>query len=84
MAGNPSEWSLADFCTSDRANKDHSLQTNVLSTFLLAALLAPIVAKTAKLPVPLAGSTLKPHLVIVASDSEWIRQTHIHISNLRH
>jgi hypothetical protein len=48
-----------------------SLQVNVLSTFLLAGLLAPLIAKTGKLPVPLHGSTLKPHLVIVASDSEF-------------
>jgi hypothetical protein len=49
-----------------------SLQVNVLSTFLLAALLSPLIAKTTKLPAPIQGSTFKPHLVIVVSDSELV------------
>ncbi|KIM23305.1 hypothetical protein M408DRAFT_321149 [Serendipita vermifera MAFF 305830] len=51
---------------------ESDLQTNVLSTFLLAALLTPIIAKTSKLPVPVSGSMLKPHIVIVGSDSHYI------------
>ncbi|KAG8816792.1 hypothetical protein FRC19_011801 [Serendipita sp. 401] len=46
-----------------------SLQTNVLSTFLLATLVTPILVDTAKLPAPKQGVALKPHLVIVASDT---------------
>ncbi|KIM23308.1 hypothetical protein M408DRAFT_332407 [Serendipita vermifera MAFF 305830] len=58
--------------TVTRNGWESDLQTNVLSTFLLASLLAPIVAKTSKLPVPVPGSTLKPHIVIVASDAHYI------------
>ncbi|KIM23304.1 hypothetical protein M408DRAFT_27996 [Serendipita vermifera MAFF 305830] len=59
------KWSL----TKDGWEAD--LQTNVLSTFLLAALLAPLVAKTCHLPAPAQSPTLKPHLVIVASDAHF-------------
>jgi retinol dehydrogenase 12 len=39
-----------------------------MSTYMLAALMAPLIQKTAKLPDPNPTSPLKPHLVIVASD----------------
>ncbi|PVF96434.1 NAD(P)-binding protein [Serendipita vermifera] len=45
------------------------LQVNVLSTFMLAALLAPLLQKTAKLPHPKSSVALKPHLVFASSDS---------------
>ncbi|KAG8798564.1 hypothetical protein FRC17_007388 [Serendipita sp. 399] len=45
-----------------------NLQTNVIATFLLATLIAPILIDTAKLPPPKPGVNLKPHLVIVVSD----------------
>ncbi|KIM23279.1 hypothetical protein M408DRAFT_27970 [Serendipita vermifera MAFF 305830] len=48
-----------------------ALQVNVLSTFLLAGLLAPLLAKTEKLPAP-GGANLKPHLVVVSSDVHQI------------
>ncbi|KAG8826322.1 hypothetical protein FRC19_009282 [Serendipita sp. 401] len=48
------------------------LQTNVLSTFLLATLVAPLLINTAKLPPPKPGILLKPHLVIVSSDVHFI------------
>ncbi|PVF95997.1 NAD(P)-binding protein [Serendipita vermifera] len=47
---------------------ENSLQVNVISTYMLAALMAPLIQKTAKLPDPNPTSPLKPHLVIVASD----------------
>lgn len=56
--------------TTTKDGWESDLQTNVLSTFLLAALVAPILSKTAQLPAP-SGSTLKPHLVIVASDTHY-------------
>jgi len=40
---------------------------NVLSVFLLAGLLGPLMAKTAKLSVD-GGADLKPHLVVVTSN----------------
>lgn len=43
-------------------------QTNVISTFMLATLLMPLLEKTAKLPSLKQGSHLRPHLVILASD----------------
>ncbi|KAG8761684.1 hypothetical protein FRC14_000068 [Serendipita sp. 396] len=48
------------------------LQTNVLSTFLLATLVAPLLINTGKLPPPKSGISLKPHLVIVVSDVHFI------------
>lgn len=44
-----------------------TIQTNVISTFMLATLLMPLLEKTAKLPSPKHGSDLRPHLVIVSS-----------------
>lgn len=67
-------------CTQWSVTKDGwetELQVNVLSTFLLAALLAPLLAKTAKLP-PLPGSPLKPHLVVVTSDTHYFAPLHAH------
>ncbi|PVF95995.1 NAD(P)-binding protein [Serendipita vermifera] len=46
---------------------ESSVQTNVLSTFLLSALVLPLLNKTASLPIPVEGVELKPHLVIVTS-----------------
>jgi retinol dehydrogenase-12 len=46
------------------------IQTNVLSTFLLSALVLPLLNKTATLPVPVEGEKFKPHLVIVTSDGK--------------
>ncbi|KAG8791950.1 hypothetical protein FRC17_008672 [Serendipita sp. 399] len=56
--------------------KHYRLETNVLSTFLLATLVAPLLVDTAKLPPPKAGIALKPHLVIVASDVHTIATLH--------
>jgi len=50
-----------------RGSSVFSLQTNVISTGLLAALLLPILSRTADLPIPQVAP-LKPHLVIVASE----------------
>ncbi|PVF96003.1 NAD(P)-binding protein [Serendipita vermifera] len=44
------------------------LQVNVISTYMLAALMAPLLQKTSKLPDSNPATPLKPHLVIVASD----------------
>lgn len=57
-----------------------SLQTNVLSTFLLGILSIPILQKTAKLPSP-NGESFKPHLVIVASDCECYLPMFIAVTN---
>lgn len=43
-----------------------TVQVNVLSTFLLAICLAPLVVKTARLPAP--TEALRPHLVVVSSE----------------
>src|ERR1700749_1033465 len=45
----------------------HRIQTNVISTFMLATLLVPLLLKTAKLPAPVANVHLKPHLVTLTS-----------------
>ncbi|PVF95998.1 NAD(P)-binding protein [Serendipita vermifera] len=45
-----------------------SVQVNVISTYMLAALMAPLIQKTAKVQDPNPTSPLKPHLMIVASD----------------
>ncbi|KIM23303.1 hypothetical protein M408DRAFT_332403 [Serendipita vermifera MAFF 305830] len=47
------------------------LQTNLLSTFLLAGLMAPLLARAATLPQPVEGVTLKPHLVFSVSDTHY-------------
>ncbi|KAG9057059.1 hypothetical protein FS842_008721 [Serendipita sp. 407] len=60
------EWSV----TAD--GWETGLQTNVLSTFLLAMLVAPLLISTAQLPAPKSGISLKPHLVIVVSDVHFI------------
>jgi hypothetical protein len=44
----------------------HSLQVCVLSVFLLAGLLGPLLAKTAKLPIE-GGADLKPPVLVVSS-----------------
>ncbi|PVF95996.1 NAD(P)-binding protein [Serendipita vermifera] len=44
------------------------VQVNVISTYMLAALIAPLLRKTAKLPDPNPAKPLKPHLVIASSD----------------
>jgi hypothetical protein len=49
-----------------------SLQVNVLSVFLLAGLLGPLMAKTAKLPIE-GGAEVKPHLVVVTSNRKFHR-----------
>jgi len=48
------------------------VQTNVLSTFLLAILSLPLLRHTAKMGPPVKDSNLKPHLVIVASDRHTV------------
>ncbi|KIM22320.1 hypothetical protein M408DRAFT_79206 [Serendipita vermifera MAFF 305830] len=69
---NGGAWSLTkDGWENWQSSHPCSLQVNVLSTFLLAGLLAPLLAKTAKLPVP-GGANLKPHLVVVSSDVHQI------------
>ncbi|PVF95993.1 NAD(P)-binding protein [Serendipita vermifera] len=45
-----------------------SVQTNVLSTFLVSTLVLPLLNKTASLPAPVEGVKLKPHLVIASSE----------------
>jgi retinol dehydrogenase-12 len=52
------------------AHSPSRIQTNVLSTFLLTALVLPLLIKTATLPVPVEGEKFKPHLVIVTSDGK--------------
>jgi retinol dehydrogenase 12 len=53
----------------------NSLQVNVISAYMLAALMAPLVQKTATLLDPHPTSPLKPHLVIVASDGMYSKYT---------
>jgi len=48
---------------------ESTIQVNVISTFMLATLLMPLVEKTAKLPALNQGDHLKPHLVIISSDA---------------
>ena len=50
------------------SNYDVSLQTNVISTGLLALLLLPVVEKTAKMEAPIASSGLKPHIILTGSE----------------
>ena len=71
------------YCLSSIVHEAHitfSLQVNVLSTFLLAALLAPLLAKSAKVPV-VGGADLKPHLVVVASDRRSSSHCLCYLSN---
>jgi retinol dehydrogenase-12 len=50
----------------------------VISTYMLAALIAPLLQKTSKLPDPNPVTPLKPHLVIVASDGTWPLRARLH------
>ncbi|CAG8755289.1 6120_t:CDS:2, partial [Acaulospora colombiana] len=43
--------------------------TNVLSTFLLASLLTPMMTKTAQIGTPECSSEFKPHIVLLNSDA---------------
>jgi hypothetical protein len=47
------------------------LQTNVISTFMLATLLVPLLLETAKLPAPVENVYLKPHLVVLTSSRKF-------------
>jgi NAD(P)-dependent dehydrogenase (short-subunit alcohol dehydrogenase family) len=58
------------------------LQVNGLSTGLMSLLLLPILAATAKLPVPTATKNLKPALCVVASDGEYMTAMWADISSL--
>ena len=48
------------------------IQVNGLSTGLLGLLALPALQKTASLPAPAPGSTIKPHLTIVGSEGELL------------
>jgi retinol dehydrogenase-12 len=50
------------------------LQVNALSTGLMSLLLLPKLIETGKLGVPEGGEAFKPHLTIVASEGEYLRQ----------
>lgn len=47
------------------------LQVNVISTYMLCALVLPLLSKTAHLPHPIKEATLRPHLVVVTSAREF-------------
>jgi hypothetical protein len=49
------------------ADTSSRVQTNVISTLLLSALVLPLLKKTSMLPAPSEGVELRPHLVIVSS-----------------
>ncbi|KAF7354600.1 hypothetical protein MSAN_01373300 [Mycena sanguinolenta] len=51
---------------------ERTLQINVLSTGLLGVLLLPLLQATSKLPSPLPGSALPPHLTITGSEGAHI------------
>ncbi|PVF95987.1 NAD(P)-binding protein [Serendipita vermifera] len=48
---------------------ESTVQTNVLSTFLLSTLLMPLLQKTARMEKPEGGFEFKPRLVLVSSDA---------------
>jgi retinol dehydrogenase-12 len=73
MGGRPSTYFHPVHALSPKVSLSYnSLQVNFLSTYLLAALLAPLLKRTARLPNPNPPVSLKPHLVFATTDCRYL------------